>query len=62
MFGALSRLRENLHAFNLMQDRTYALSISAGAVQCDPGGDTQLLDYVQRADREMYAHKRSCLH
>ena len=58
----LSRLWENLHAFNLMQDRTYALSISAGVVQCDPGSDTPLLDYVQRADQEMYAHKRSCLH
>ncbi|KGF79218.1 diguanylate cyclase [Massilia sp. JS1662] len=58
----LSRLRENLHAFNLMQDRTYALSISAGVVRCDTGSDTPLLDYVQRADQEMYAHKRSCLH
>lgn len=58
----LARLRDNLQAFNLMQDRTYALSISAGAVQCDPGSDVPLLDYVQRADREMYLHKRSCLH
>jgi diguanylate cyclase (GGDEF)-like protein len=58
----LARLRDNLQAFNLMQERTYALSISAGVVQCDPGSDAPLLDYVQRADREMYQHKRSCLH
>lgn len=58
----LARLRENLHAFNLMQERTYRLSISAGAVQCDPDSDAPLLDYVQRADREMYVHKRRCLH
>jgi diguanylate cyclase (GGDEF)-like protein len=58
----LARLRENLQAFNLMQERTYTLSISAGAVQCDPGSGTPLLDYVQRADREMYMHKRRCLH
>lgn len=58
----LARLRDNLQAFNLMQERSYALSISAGAVQCDPGSDAPLLDYVQRADREMYLHKRSCLH
>jgi diguanylate cyclase (GGDEF)-like protein len=58
----LARLRDNLQAFNLMQERTYALSISAGVVQCDPGSDAPLLDYVQRADREMYLHKRSSLH
>lgn len=54
----LARLRENLHAFNLMQERTYRLSTSAGAVQCDPYGDAPLPDYVQQADRKMYVHKR----
>jgi len=58
----LARLRDNLHAFNLMQDRAYRLAISAGAVRCDSGSDTALFDYVQSADREMYLHKRSCLH
>jgi diguanylate cyclase (GGDEF)-like protein len=58
----LGRLRENLHAFNLMQKRNYHLSISAGAVQCDPDSDALLLDYLERADREMYAHKQRCLH
>jgi len=58
----LGRLHDNLHAFNLMQDRTYRLAVSAGAVQCDPDSDTALVDYVQSADREMYLHKQSCLH
>ena len=58
----LARLQDNLRAFNLMQERTYLLGVSAGAVQCDPGSGIALLDYVQSADREMYLHKRSCLH
>jgi len=58
----LARLQDNLRAFNLMQERTYLVAVSAGAVQCDPASGTALLDYVQSADREMYLHKRSCLH
>lgn len=58
----LARLQDNLRAFNLMQERTYLLAVSAGVVQCDPCSGTALLDYVQSADREMYLHKRSCLH
>ena len=58
----LARLRDNLRAFNLMQDRTYHLAISAGAVQCEPDSGTGLVDYVHSADREMYLHKQSCLH
>jgi diguanylate cyclase (GGDEF)-like protein len=58
----LARLRENLHAFNLMQERTYHLAVSAGAVRCDVNSGTALVDYVQSADREMVLHKQSCLH
>jgi hypothetical protein len=58
----LTRLRDNLDAFNLMQERPYRLSISTGAVRCNPGAEATLLDYVQLADREMYLHKRRCLH
>jgi len=58
----LARLQDNLRAFNLMQERTYLLAVSAGVVQCDPCSGTALFDYVQSADREMYLHKRSCLH
>ena len=48
--------------FNLMQERTYHLAVSAGAVRCDPASGTALAAYVQLADQEMYLHKRSCLH
>lgn len=58
----LTRLKENLGAFNLMQERPYRLSISIGAVRCDPGSESTLLDYVRMADREMYQHKRRSLH
>lgn len=58
----LSRLRDNLRAFNLMQERSYRLALSAGAVQCDPGGDAPLVDYVQQADREIHQYKLSALH
>jgi diguanylate cyclase (GGDEF)-like protein len=58
----LARLWDNLHAFNLIQDRVYRLSVSAGAVRCDTGSATALVDYVQLADREIYLHERSCLH
>ncbi len=58
----LARLRENLHAFNLMQERSFHLAVSAGAVRCDPARGRTLASYVQLADQEMYLHKRSCLH
>ena len=57
----LALLRENLHAFKLMQERTYHLAVRAGAVQCNPAGGKALADHVQLADREMYLQKRSCL-
>lgn len=58
----LARVRENLHAFKLMQERSYRVAISAGAVRCDPGNGTPLVDYVQLADREMFLHKQRSLH
>ena len=58
----LERIRANLHAFNLMEERPYTLSISAGAVQCDPGKLQTLLHYVTVADERMYALKRRRLH
>lgn len=58
----LSRLQANLHAFNLMQERPYLVSISAGIVQCDPVGGQNLLNYVGLADQQMYAQKRRRLH
>jgi diguanylate cyclase (GGDEF)-like protein len=58
----LSRLNANLHAFNLMQERPYRVSISAGIVQCDPASEHNLLNYIVRADQQMYLHKRRRLH
>jgi diguanylate cyclase (GGDEF)-like protein len=58
----LSRLHANLHAFNLMQERPYQVSISAGVVQCDPASEQNLLNYIVLADQQMYQHKRRRLH
>jgi diguanylate cyclase (GGDEF)-like protein len=58
----LSRLQDNLRAFNLMQERPYRVSVSAGIVQCDPDGERGLRDYVLLADRQMYLEKRRRLH
>jgi diguanylate cyclase (GGDEF)-like protein len=58
----LERLRDNLRAFNLMQERPYEVSISAGIVQCDPAADQSLLSYVLLADQKMYVQKRRHLH
>jgi diguanylate cyclase (GGDEF)-like protein len=58
----LSRLHANLHAFNLMQERPYRVSISAGMVQCDPASEQNLLNYIVLADQQMYMHKRRRLH
>ncbi|MEW6369525.1 MAG: GGDEF domain-containing protein [Pseudomonadota bacterium] len=58
----LARIQANLHAFNLMQERPYAVSISAGVVQCDPWDKRSLSHYVLLADEQMYVRKRSRLH
>lgn len=58
----LARLRDNLRAFNLMQERPYEVSISAGIVHCDPAVDQSLSSYVLLADQKMYAQKRRHLH
>lgn len=58
----LARLQDNLAAFNLMQERPYRLSLSAGIVSCEPDGQRSLLNYVILADQQMYANKRARLH
>jgi diguanylate cyclase (GGDEF)-like protein len=58
----LQRIQANLNAFNLMQERPYTVSISAGVVQCDSGDGQTLSHYVLLADEQMYAQKRSRLH
>jgi diguanylate cyclase (GGDEF)-like protein len=54
----LERIRARVHAFNLQAQRPYHLSMSAGLVQCDPGGARTLSDYVLLADEQMYVEKR----
>lgn len=58
----LDRIEANLHAFNLMQDKPYAVSISAGIVSCDPLSGQSLSDYLLLADERMYTRKRGRLH
>jgi diguanylate cyclase (GGDEF)-like protein len=58
----LQRIQSNLRAFNLMQERPYAVSISAGIMQCDANSGQTLSHYVFLADQQMYMNKRSRLH
>ncbi|UGQ48818.1 GGDEF domain-containing protein [Massilia endophytica] len=58
----LSRIEANLRAFNLMQERPYCVSISAGVVLVDSSAEQTLSHYVLLADEQMYAQKRSRLH
>ncbi|WP_229440711.1 diguanylate cyclase [Massilia sp. BSC265] len=58
----LDRIEANLRAFNLMQERPYTVSVSAGVVSCNPLSGQSLVDYVLLADEQMYNRKRSRLH
>jgi len=58
----LQRIQANVSAFNLMQELPYAVSMSAGVVQCDASGAQTLAHYVFLADQQMYVQKRSRLH
>lgn len=58
----LQRIQANLRAFNLMHERPYTVSASAGVVQCEPGAEHSLSHYVHLADGQMYAQKRSRMH
>lgn len=58
----LARIEANLGAFNLMQERPYSVSMSAGVVMVDASADQTLSHYVLLADEQMYAQKRSRLH
>jgi diguanylate cyclase (GGDEF)-like protein len=58
----LTRIAANLRAFNLMQERPYRVSISAGVVLVDSSASQTLSHYVLLADAQMYAQKRSRLH
>ncbi|MGZ5198176.1 MAG: diguanylate cyclase domain-containing protein [Telluria sp.] len=58
----VARIRRNLHAFNLMEGRSFEVSLSIGIVQCNPATAMTLDDYIHAADAQMYAHKQRRLH
>jgi diguanylate cyclase (GGDEF)-like protein len=60
--AVLERIRRNLEAFNLMEERPYQVSLSTGIVQCDSAGDLNLSDYVGMANQQILEHKRRRLH
>lgn len=60
--AVVERIKRNLHAFNLMEGRTFDVSLSIGIVQCDPADRMSLDDYIHAADAQMYAHKQRRLH
>jgi len=60
--AVLERIRRNLQAFNLMEERPYKVSLNTGIVQCDPAGELGLSDYLAVADQQMYERKRRRLH
>jgi GGDEF domain-containing protein len=57
----LARIAASLRAFNLMQERPYRVSISAGVVLVDATANQPLSHYVLLADAQMYAQKRGRL-
>jgi diguanylate cyclase (GGDEF)-like protein len=60
--AVLERIRRNLQAFNLMEERPYKVSLNTGIVQCDPAGELGLSDYLAAADQQLYEQKRRRLH
>jgi diguanylate cyclase (GGDEF)-like protein len=60
--SVLQRIRRNLDAFNLMEERPYQVSLSTGIVQCDPASDMNLSDYLGMAEQQIWEHKRRRLH
>jgi diguanylate cyclase (GGDEF)-like protein len=60
--AVVERIKRNLRAFNLMEGRTFEVSLSIGIVQCNPADRMTLDDYIHAADAQMYAHKQRRLH
>jgi diguanylate cyclase (GGDEF)-like protein/PAS domain S-box-containing protein len=54
----LARLKENIDAFNLREDRPYRLSMSFGLDRYDPEAPRTLDDLLKCADASMYEHKQ----
>lgn len=54
----LSRLQENVRAFNLHENLSYRLSVSVGVVRIDPAQASSVEAMLKEADRAMYDEKR----
>lgn len=55
----ISRLQENLDAFNAKSTRRYKLAVSVGIARYDPEKPSSIDELLARADRLMYEHKQS---
>jgi two-component system, cell cycle response regulator len=55
----LARLAQHVGQFNERADRPYRLSISGGGVHTPAGKDVALHELIRRADRRLYAAKRT---
>jgi diguanylate cyclase (GGDEF)-like protein len=55
----IARIRENSEEFHRRFSTPYRVSFSTGIVNIDPEAELGVADYLARADREMYARKRT---
>jgi diguanylate cyclase (GGDEF)-like protein len=54
----VTRIKDNLRAFNLREKLPYSLSLSVGAVQVDPEKSKSITELLEAADQAMYEQKR----
>lgn len=55
----MARLRKNLENYQASNTEPFQLSISTGMEKFDPASPCLIEDMLDRADKQMYAHKRS---
>jgi len=55
----VTRLQEALHAYVAEKDLPYELALSIGAISIDHSNRAAIPELIDKADREMYEHKRS---
>ena len=58
MEKAISRLKENIAAFNLSKENPFHLSVSMGISHYDPEHPSSIDELIVRADKLMYEEKR----
>lgn len=55
----ISRLLDNLFSYNQKSGLSYKLALSVGVINIDLKSDFNIEDLIEKADKEMYQHKRS---